>query len=343
MIGHSLTKCLSYYRPIRRSTTQIRKMGTSAEPQELRISVPHGHIAAKQWGDPNGDVLLGIHGWMDNAASFDGIGPLLPPNIRFVCLDSPGHGLSSRYPPGMTYKVSDMFTIIHRVMEHFKWDKISLMGHSLGGGTCSWYAALFPEHVEKLVSIDLLTFGALPLNKQVKWTRKSIQQSVQIVDKMENHKVPIYTFEDAVARSYMAQHLMHGLDSISRPAVETILRRGLVPTPDGQGYTWGADLRLRIPTPFNILQETAEEYASKIECPHLFIKGSESSKYMSDEVYSKILKVYQNNNPNFVYRIVTGGHHLHLNDPQKLKPIINEFLDRSFANPDPEIQKFDLI
>lgn len=318
-------------------------MGTSAEPQELRISVPHGHIAAKQWGDPNGDVLLGIHGWMDNAASFDGIGPLLPPNIRFVCLDSPGHGLSSRYPPGMTYKVSDMFTIIHRVMEHFKWDKISLMGHSLGGGTCSWYAALFPEHVEKLVSIDLLTFGALPLNKQVKWTRKSIQQSVQIVDKMENHKVPIYTFEDAVARSYMAQHLMHGLDSISRPAVETILRRGLVPTPDGQGYTWGADLRLRIPTPFNILQETAEEYASKIECPHLFIKGSESSKYMSDEVYSKILKVYQNNNPNFVYRIVTGGHHLHLNDPQKLKPIINEFLDRSFANPDPEIQKFDLI
>lgn len=36
------------------------------------------------------------------------------------------------------------------------WKKISIIGHSLGGGIGFMYAALFPEHVDKLVSLDIV-------------------------------------------------------------------------------------------------------------------------------------------------------------------------------------------
>ena len=46
-----------------------------------------------------------------------------------------------------------------------------------------------------------------------------------------------------------------------------------------------------------MLQEVTEEYASKIQCPHLLIKGTQSLKYMTDENYQRLLKVLVNNNP----------------------------------------------
>ena len=35
-------------------------------------------ISAKSWGNPSGIPILGLHGWFDNAATMDGIAPLLP-------------------------------------------------------------------------------------------------------------------------------------------------------------------------------------------------------------------------------------------------------------------------
>jgi hypothetical protein len=49
-----------------------------------------------------------------------------------VSIDLPGHGLSSHYPKGMTYKASDSFFNIHRVQDHLKWEKSTIIGHSMG-------------------------------------------------------------------------------------------------------------------------------------------------------------------------------------------------------------------
>ena len=44
-----------------------------------------------------------MHGWQDNAGSFDRLIPLLPRNHAYLAIDLPGHGLSSRIPNGMQY------------------------------------------------------------------------------------------------------------------------------------------------------------------------------------------------------------------------------------------------
>ena len=46
----------------------------------------------------------------------------------------------------------------------------------------------------------------------------------------------------------------------------------------------------------------------------------------------KILKVYSNNNPNFVFKKLEGGHHVHLNEPEKVAPLINSFLKKQFKD-----------
>ena len=73
--------------------------------------------------------------------------------------------------------------------------------------------------------------------------------------------VPAYTHEDAVARAYLANTLMHGTDSILRSSVETLMVRGLTKIAGTEDkYTWNADLRLRIPGPFNLVFEQVQNY-----------------------------------------------------------------------------------
>lgn len=48
-------------------------------------------LIAKVWGPDDGVPVLALHGWQDNAGSFDTIAPLLPSHIRLVCLDLCGN------------------------------------------------------------------------------------------------------------------------------------------------------------------------------------------------------------------------------------------------------------
>lgn len=42
---------------------------------------------AKVWGTPNDHPILALHGWQDNAGTFDKLIPLLPSDLYVVCLD----------------------------------------------------------------------------------------------------------------------------------------------------------------------------------------------------------------------------------------------------------------
>ena len=60
----------------------------------------HLSIIGKEWGDATGEPWIAMHGWLDNCGSFDRLLPYFPKNQRVICIDIPGHGLSSHYPPG---------------------------------------------------------------------------------------------------------------------------------------------------------------------------------------------------------------------------------------------------
>ena len=82
---------------------------------ELAIPAPWGTISAKTFGSPFGKPVLAVHGWMDNAGTFDRLVPLLPKSIYFVAVDLPGHGRSSHLPAGVPYHYTVSFCILHRI------------------------------------------------------------------------------------------------------------------------------------------------------------------------------------------------------------------------------------
>lgn len=323
---------------------------------EVHIPVPWGHIAGKRWGNPEGKPVLCLHGWLDNSCSFDPLAPLLPNDkFDFVALDFNGHGFSSHYPPGMTYRFSDSFTVVRNVKEFFNWDKFSFIGHSMGAGIAIWYSSIFPEDVDRMISMDLVNVEPLTLEKHVKKTGESIKQGVEVFKKLsKSDTVPTYTYEDAVARAYMANqfHLAKGeqlfsVNSITQEAVEILMKRGLQKVGEDE-YTWTADLRLRIPSAFNVLEEQVEHYASNIKCPMMLLKATGSHYYMKKELAKRIINVYRNHNPNFEIHKIDGGHHVHMTNPERVSGLINEFLcktdfDDINEEKDDKSPRFDLF
>ena len=69
---------------------------------EMKIPVPYGYIAAKVWGSLKDHSIkcIAMHGYMDNAGTFDRLIPLLPDQFYVVAIDLPGHGFSSHVPYG---------------------------------------------------------------------------------------------------------------------------------------------------------------------------------------------------------------------------------------------------
>ncbi|XP_076767844.1 serine hydrolase-like protein 2 isoform X2 [Arvicanthis niloticus] len=121
---------------------------------ELKLAVPWGHIAVKVWGSQKNPPVLCLHGWLDNANSFDRLIPLLPQDFCYVAMDFRGHGLSSHYNPGLPYRHQNFVSEILRVATAFKWTQFSLMGHSFGGTVGGVFACMFPEMVDKLILLD---------------------------------------------------------------------------------------------------------------------------------------------------------------------------------------------
>jgi pimeloyl-ACP methyl ester carboxylesterase len=59
---------------------------------KLNNTISIHYHKAKVWGPDDGVPVLALHGWQDNAGSFDTLAPhLLPSKIRLVCLDFCGN------------------------------------------------------------------------------------------------------------------------------------------------------------------------------------------------------------------------------------------------------------
>ncbi|XP_024848579.1 serine hydrolase-like protein 2 isoform X7 [Bos taurus] len=122
---------------------------------ELKLAVPWGHIAAKAWGSHQAAPVLCLHGWLDNANSFDRLIPLLPKDFNYVAMDFGGHGLSSHYSPGFPYHYQNFVSEVRRVAAALKWNRFSLLGHSFGVWLNRDRRITWAEHCLDFVSREL--------------------------------------------------------------------------------------------------------------------------------------------------------------------------------------------
>ena len=105
--------------------------------QAIEFEVFDRRMAGKRWGQPTGQPTIALHGWLDNANTFDRLAPMLP-ELDMVALDFAGHGESDHRPPGVHYHpITDIQDVL-AVADQLGWRTFNLIGHSMGAAIQSW-------------------------------------------------------------------------------------------------------------------------------------------------------------------------------------------------------------
>lgn len=297
---------------------------TSANSQQLefqydvQIPVPWGHMSAKVWGPDHGIPVLAIHGLMDNAGSFDTLAPLLPTNIRLVCLELCGHGYSSTYPPGVVLHYFDHAYHVKLVVDHFKWDKVVLLGHSIGAITLFLFASLFPENVSRMISLDLVKPFSVSVSKLPVVMRGIITQMREFSEIGRPLTVRYEEARQSIVDNYKG--------SVDEKAADILLVRSLKKKADAEdAYELPNDLRILVRT-LTLSEEQIKVLVTNIRCPLLIIRASNGLKNFTEDVLKEYLDIYQASSADFRIVNVAGSHHVHLTHPERVAPHIHEFL-----------------
>jgi len=123
--------------------------GTS--PFEVKNEDLHGRsVTYAEAGE--GPVLLLLHGLGGSFENWrDVIGPLAR-NHRVIAPDLPGHGASA--PGGGDYSVGALAASVRDLLVALSVERVTVVGHSLGGGVAMQFSYQFPEMVERLVLVS---------------------------------------------------------------------------------------------------------------------------------------------------------------------------------------------
>lgn len=102
-------------------------------------------------GDPNGPVIVMLHGAGDSWHSFERVFPLLPASYRVYAVTLRGHGLSDH--PDSGYSRDDFAGDILDFFNQLHIQHATLVGHSLGSFVAQKVAGQDTRHVDRLVLI----------------------------------------------------------------------------------------------------------------------------------------------------------------------------------------------
>lgn len=300
--------------------------------EEVEFTFPWGKVAGKWWGSQQIRPIVVLHGWQDNAGSFDTLIPLLPSNLSYLALDLPGHGLSSHIPNAMNYNVMDYMFVLNDLKEKFGWPKISLLAHSMGSISSFIFTALNPDKVDMVIALDTIKPQIRPARMIVKLLQYKAEHAL-LADKRNreaNSEPPSYTYDELVERV-----IDGSMQSVARDKAKYMIERGVKESQTFPGkYYFSRDSRVKYMFDFHVDQSTCLEMVKQIRVPYLFVKASDKNFSENPKHIKEAISVFQQTNPHFKMVNVPGTHHVHLNSPELIAGEISAFLQRYRSSSD---------
>ena len=281
------------------------------DPEEIEIKTPYLRFAAKRWGDPDGAPILGLHGWLDNASTFDRLAPLFP-DAQFVSLDLTGHGHSDHRPPGVPYHYIDYVSDVIAVVDALQWEQFALVGHSLGAGVASLVAGTIPELISHLILIE----GVGPLSREIDKSPIHLLQAVRQMNGLPRKTPPVY--DDLHSAVEARREVM----SIDEDCMEALVNRGTKPC--GSGLTWQTDPRLKMVSPLYMSEDQINAFLDHITAPALLIMGESGFMAGRDYLKARCARIKK-----LKVSTLAGGHYPHIDNARAVADLISDFLSVS--------------
>jgi pimeloyl-ACP methyl ester carboxylesterase len=270
-------------------------------------------------GDDDREVVLCLHGWLDNAASFSPLIPYLT-NKRIIAIDWPGHGFSSHRSQDAHYHFIDWVYDLLQLFELNDWHNIDIVAHSMGGMVASAFAASFPERVKSLTLLDSIGFITTEAEKSTAQLRQGM------ISRFKNaanylHNTNIKKTKTLHPSSASAIKARVAVSDMNYQQAKIIVKRGL--TKEGPGYVWRADSRLRNASPYRLTLSQAEQFIRDINCPVQLVHGTKGTGL---NMITNGLAHFGPLFSDFVDYAIDGGHHVHMEKPKEIAQLINNFI-----------------
>lgn len=292
------------------------------DPVELRIEVPFGSLAAKAWGPADGKRVLALHGWLDSAATFDTLCPLLDSSLRVVALDFAGHGGSSHRAPGCHYNVLEYVIDVRRAVDYLRWDRFCIVGHSMGGTVALMFAGLFPDRVLSVVTLDVVVPTVVVDSYLPSVLAHGIFKFLKL-EQLTKNPSPVYSMDDLLERLESASP-----GQLTDKSKTILLSRATRPVECG--FVLKRDIRAKTSRTFVVPLETQQAIVSRYKGDMLIFRATDTAvvKQLKD-LEADFMKSYEKHCKRLEYIELQGGHYVHLNRPELLAPAINRFLCHS--------------
>ena len=118
-----------------------------------RFDVNGLSLHALEWPAPGAPGLCFLHGGSAHSHWFDAVIAPFIGRYHVLSLDQRGH-CASTWPSPPAYATEDFVGDLVSVMKAIGWEKMNLVGHSMGGANSMGLASWHPERVERLVIVD---------------------------------------------------------------------------------------------------------------------------------------------------------------------------------------------
>lgn len=278
-------------------------------PSAFEVSVRGMQLRGLRFGQ--GKPLLALHGWLDNAASFSKLAPLLT-GFEVFAVDLPGHGMSDHLPAEQHYHVWQGTEDVELLADALGLECFALMGHSMGAAIATLYAAVFPQRLTHLILLDAIG----PLT----------HPAAQVVSNMRDAILSMKTLnpEQRVlpdAETFVSSRLQGPL-ALSREGAQQIVGRAIEAVPGG--FVWRSDKRLKNPSLLRLSDEQLHAFLEAICVPVLGL-------FASDGIYTRefIEQRWQQLQAPAQLQWLNGGHHFHLEgDVEQVARLILMFLGK---------------
>ena len=289
---------------------------------DIALDVPEGRYYRSQglrlhftdWGNPSAPPLI-LKSWrLDHSRSWDHMAQALRATFHVVAPDLRGHG-ESDWATGSSYSLADHVYDLTRLVKSADFEKVTIIGHSMGGMVSLTYAGAFPDKVSRLVVLDGVTnFPA----RKVKPADVRIADWVGDLDKFAQRKIHGYP---SVADG--AERILTRNRRLTREQAMHFATHGLKRNADGT-YSWKFDPYLRARAPYRLSLEDHMALWSRIRCPTLLVSGSES--FLPDPATAGVISHFKQAE---LVKIEGAGHSLHHDRPNEVLDVLKKFLQRA--------------
>lgn len=255
-----------------------------------------------EWGDAGATPVIMIHGLTGNAHAFDSLAAHFVPRYHVIAVDVRGRG-DSEWAADGNYSNDAYVADLEGLRQALGFERLSLVGTSMGGRISLTYAGTYPERVERTVLNDIGPETAPQGGNRI---ASSIRDAVTIFETMD--EVIAWHREQRVgfsAQSDAQQQTAAGHAVKSRP---------------GGGYTWKMDPAVRT-DPRRPDPEASWNLARRISGPVLLVRGGDSD-LLSPEIAQRMVAEMQDCR---MVEVPGVGHAPTLMEPEAFDPVMKFF------------------